>query len=129
MRVLLDTNIIIHREANHIVEQEIGTLFKWLDRLHCEKCIHPDSLGEIRRHSDARVVSTFEAKLKNYHVLQTLAPETPAIQAVRQKFDLTDNDKIDTSLLKEVVAGRIDLLITQDRKIHTKAAALGIFRS
>ena len=30
MRALLDTNIVIHREATTAVNQDIGTLFKWL---------------------------------------------------------------------------------------------------
>jgi hypothetical protein len=32
MKALLDTNIIIHREASRIVNPDIGTLFKWLDK-------------------------------------------------------------------------------------------------
>ena len=34
MKVLLDTNIIIHREASKVVNQDVGTLFKWLDKCH-----------------------------------------------------------------------------------------------
>lgn len=40
MKALLDTNIVIHRETSHIVNQDIGTLFRWLDRTKCEKFIH-----------------------------------------------------------------------------------------
>jgi hypothetical protein len=47
MRVLLDTNIIIHREASTVVRENIGVLFNWLDRLHYP-CIHPLSIAEIR---------------------------------------------------------------------------------
>ena len=80
MRVLLDTNIIIHREASTVVNEDIGILFNWLDRLRHEKCIHPLSLAEIHKHKDPKVVATFEAKLKNYVELKTEAPETPEIQ-------------------------------------------------
>ena len=41
MRILLDTNIIIHREASRIYNQDIGLLFNWIDKLHYEKCVHP----------------------------------------------------------------------------------------
>jgi predicted nucleic acid-binding protein len=126
MRVLLDTNIIIHREASRVILRDIGTLFRWLDRLKYEKCIHPASIAEIRKHKDADVVATFEIKLENYHVLQTLAPDSPEILAIRAKYDQNDNDRIDTALLKEVFAGRVAFLITEDRKIHKKAASLGI---
>ena len=66
MRVLLDTNILIHREAATVVRRDIGRLFFWLDKLKCDKCVHPASLEEIGKHQDARVRSTFEAKLQSY---------------------------------------------------------------
>lgn len=126
MKVLLDTNILIHREANKIVNEEIGTLFNWLDRLHYEKCIHPLSIGELEKHSNPVVVKTIQTKIQNYNTLKTEAPESSEIAAIRAKYDNNENDNIDTSLLKEVYAGRVDYLITEDRKIHAKASELGI---
>ena len=126
MRILLDTNIIIHREASRVIQKEIGTLFYWFDRLHYEKCIHPLSLDEIRKYRDAKVVETMEAKIKNYNVLKTIAPDTLPIKNIRAKYDKNENDSIDTSLLNEVFSGRVDLLISEDRKIHQKAAEIGI---
>ncbi len=126
MKILLDTNILLHREANRVINKDIGVLFNWLDKLHYEKCISPLSIQEIRKYKDAQVVATIETKIKNYNLLKTQAPESDEIQAIRDKFDTTDNDKIDTSLLKEVFAKRIDYLITEDRGIHKKATLLNI---
>jgi len=126
MKALLDTNILIHREASKVVNDEIGHLFNWLDRLHYTKCIHPLSIAELERHSDASTVKTFRAKLESYNVIKTEAPEVPLIQEIRRKFDRNENDGTDTSLLKEVFCKRVDCLITEDRKIHAKALALGI---
>lgn len=126
MRVLLDTNILIHREANRIFNEEIGTLFNWIDKLGYEKCIHPLSVGELEKHSDPNVVKTIQAKIKNYNVLRTEAPETEEVEAIRGKYDVKENDYIDTSLLKEVFSKRVDILITEDRKIHVKAVDLGV---
>ncbi len=125
MRVLLDTNIIVHREASNVVMPQIGVLFHWLDRLHYQKCIHPLSIVEIRKHKDRKVVSTFEIKLANYIELKTEAPETGEIVTIR-RLDTNENSSNDTSLLKEVFARRVDILITEDRGIHRKAAMLGI---
>lgn len=69
MRILLDTNILLHREANRIINKDIGVLFGWFDRLHYEKCIHHLSLDEIRKYKDATTVKTIEAKIKNYRLL------------------------------------------------------------
>jgi predicted nucleic acid-binding protein len=125
MRVLLDTNIIVHREASTVVRKEIGILFNWLDRLHYTKCIHPLSIKEIEKHEDPKVVATFKIKLANYALLKTLAPESTPIQQIRL-HDKDENAKNDTSLLNELFAKRVDLLITEDRGIHSKARALGI---
>lgn len=124
-RVLLDTNIVIHREASTVVRQDIGVLFKWLDRLHYEKCVHPLTIGEIQKHKDPKVVASFSAKLGNYVELKTEAPETPQIAAIRQT-DKDENSRNDSSILKELVARRVDILITEDRGIHAKAKRLGI---
>ena len=40
MKILLDTNIAIHRDAATIVNDDIGVLFRWLDNLCHIKCIH-----------------------------------------------------------------------------------------
>ena len=125
MKTLLDTNIIIHREAGTVVKEEIGVLFSWLDRLHHSKCIHPLTITEIRKHKDPKVVASLDIKLKNYIDLKTEAPESPEIQKLRQN-DKGENDNIDTSLLKEVFAKRVDYFITEDRRIHEKARLLGV---
>lgn len=125
MRVLLDTNVLIHREARTVVREDIGMLFRWLDGLNYEKCIHPDSVAEVRKHADPAVVHTLEVKLGSYGQLKTRAPDTPEITRIRQD-DRTPNDIIDTSLLAEVAGNRVDILITEDRGIHRKAAHIGL---
>jgi hypothetical protein len=108
VRALLDTNILIHREAATVVKPEMGTLFKWLDQLGCQKCIHPASVAEIQKHHDPKVRAAFAAKLASYHQLQTLAPFHPDVTAVGAA-DVTENDKNDTRILNELPAGRVDL--------------------
>jgi predicted nucleic acid-binding protein len=125
MRVLLDTNILIHREAATVVRRDIGKLFFWLDKLRCDKCVHPASLEEIGKHQDPRVRGTFEAKLQSYQVLKTIAPSSSAIQQVGGN-DKTANDVNDTLLVNELYANRVDILISEDRGLHIKATALDI---
>lgn len=126
MRALLDTNILIHREASKVAREDIGVLFNWLDRLKYEKMVHPLSLAELMKHADKTVVATMRAKALSYSVLKTEAPETEEIRLLRSKHDRGRNDAIDTSLLKEVFGQRVDCLITEDRAIHEKASVLGI---
>jgi len=63
MKILLDTNIIIHREAATIVNEDIGVLFKWLDNLNYTKCIHPITVEELGKHQDPRVRQSLKIKL------------------------------------------------------------------
>jgi hypothetical protein len=124
-RALIDTNIIIHREGNVVINDDIGLLFNWLDRLGYEKCIHPYSIDEIGKHKDPIVVNTIKAKIKNYNVLKTISPDNELIQSLRQS-DRNHNDYIDTSIVNELLNQRVDLIITEDRGIHRKATTLGI---
>jgi predicted nucleic acid-binding protein len=125
MRVLLDTNVLIHREAATVVRRDIGTLFFWLDKLKYEKCIHPLSLQEIEKHQDRRVRNSFQTKLQSYHVLRTTAPMSPEVQQCAVDDD-SPNDRNDTILVNELYANRVDLIISEDRGLHAKARALSI---
>lgn len=125
MRVLLDTNVLIHREAATVVRRDIGRLFFWLDKLKHDKCVHPLSLEEIGKHDDPRVRSTFEAKLQSYHLLRTTAPISAEVLRIGAN-DKTENDKNDTLLVNELFANRVDMLISEDRGLHNKAITLGI---
>lgn len=128
MRLLLDTNILIHREGRTVVREDIGVLFRWMDQLRYEKWVHPGSLEEIERHADIDLVRTLRAKLGSYRAISTPALDTPEVAALRAN-DKTPNDLLDTSLLAELVAGRMDVLITEDRGIHRKAAILHLAQS
>jgi len=126
MRVLLDTNILIHREAPVVVHQNIGLLFNWMDRLHCDKCVHPVSVREIGQHEDERVRRSFAAKVASYRVLRAPAPMAPEVIALSTEVDSTANDQNDSVILNELFSGRVDLLITEDRAIFRKAKQLGL---
>ena len=126
MRVLLDTNIIIHREASKVVNQDIGVLFNWLDRLQFIKYVHPLTAEELSRNTNTEMVSTMQLKLASYQPLKTEAPLHQIVKDVSSKIDTLPNDLNDTKLLNEVFCDRVDILISEDKKIHKKAAMLGI---
>ncbi len=125
MRALLDTNILIHREAATVVRRDIGNLFFWLDKLKYEKCVHPASFEEIGKHQDPKVRDTFKAKLQAYHELKTSAPIAKEVQKFAAT-DKTENDRNDTLLVNELFSNRVDCLISEDRGLHAKATQLGI---
>ena len=73
MRALLDTNIIIHRENTIVTSNTIGQLFYWLDKLHCEKLIHPLSVNELRKFHNQQMQALYDSKLSAYSQMQTIA--------------------------------------------------------
>ena len=70
MKILLDTNIIIHREANRIYKPEIGQLFKWIDNLKYSKYIHPLTVEELEKYKDKNALETMSIKIESYNLLK-----------------------------------------------------------
>lgn len=126
MKALLDTNIIIHREANKVVSQDIGILYRWLDRVHYTKCIHSSTIDEIKKNPNEETVRNFLVKLESYDVIEIPSPLQKEIEDLSRRMDISENDKVDSILLNEVYIGRVDILITEDKKIHIKAGQLNI---
>lgn len=126
MRALLDTNIIIHRESQKISKEDIGHLFNWLDKLKIEKCIHPHTQYELSKFKNDQIVRVMNIKLDSYTCLKTIAPMHHKVKKTCHLIDTNQNDIIDSELINEVYQNRVDLLITEDRKMHRKAAELEI---
>ncbi|MEO6693164.1 MAG: PIN domain-containing protein, partial [Saprospiraceae bacterium] len=126
MKALLDTNIIIHREASKVINQDVGILYRWLDRVKYVKYVHSLTVAEIEKHKNQQTVDAFQIKLESYERIEIPSPLQSDVIAVSGKLDVNENDKNDTQLLNEVFVGRVDILITEDKKIHKKAFELGI---
>ena len=126
MKVLLDTNIVIHREAATVVNEDIGVLFRWLDNLHHIKCIHSVTVEEIEKHEDPKIRQSFKVKLGSYNILKTKAPTSDTIRRILEPLDKNQNDLNDTMIINELYSGRVDALITEDKQLLNKASLLGI---
>lgn len=126
MKALLDTNIIIHRETSKVINQDVGILYRWLERAKYTKCIHSISIAEIEKYKDRQAVETYKVKIDSYEQIEIPSPIQDEVKAISEKYDVNQNDKNDTQLLNEVYVNRVDILITEDKKIHKKAIELGI---
>lgn len=126
MRALLDTNIIIHRENKRVFNYSIGHLFRWLDRLKYDKIVHPYSICEIKKYRDPDTQEAISVKLEAYEVIKTVKePDQPFLELIGLP-EKSENDRIDDCLLFEVYSNRVDILITEDRKLRNKALKLGL---
>lgn len=126
LKILLDTNIIIHRETEKVINPEIGKLFNWLDKIKSQKYIHRITKLEINKLKNKHKKTIFNIKLDAYNELITIDKLEPEVESLSKKYDKNENDKNDTLLLNEVFRGTVDILITEDKKIHQKAKELNI---
>ncbi len=126
MRVLLDTNIVIHRENNQVTNYSIGHLFYWLDKLKCEKIIHPLTVIEIEKYNDKNIQELYKVKISSYNQLTVQEEISAEIVTAFKDTDKTDNDRIDTALLNTVFLKHVDLFITEDKKLRKKAEKIGL---
>lgn len=126
MRVLLDTNIIIYRENKKMTNYSVGHLFRWLDKLKYDKLIHPLTKKEIAVYQYADPAEAMTLKLDAYQELKTQAPMAEQVAVFSSTTDKNENDKVDTALLNEVYQGRVDLLITEDKRLRRKAEVIGL---
>lgn len=126
MKALLDTNIIIHREASRVINQDVGILYRWLERAKYVKCVHSLTIDEIKKYKNQEAVDAFNIKLDSYEKIEIPSPLQYEVNNISEQIDVNENDLNDTQLLNEVYIGRVDILITEDKKIRKKAKELGI---
>ncbi len=65
-------------------------------------------------------------KARSYEIIEIPSPMDARVKAVSDAEDRTENDFVDSRLLNELVSGRVDIFITEDKKIHKKANLLGV---
>jgi len=127
MRVLLDTNIFIYRENDHVISSDLQQLLSVLNKLKTELLIHPLSLEEIRGDQDTRRQAIMLSKIGAYPLLEMppVPEEDPKFFNIVEQND-DAHDLIDNHILYAVYKDAVDFLVTEDRDIHKKAVKLGI---
>jgi len=125
MKALLDTNIVIHRENRRVSNYSIGHLYRWLDILKYNKVIHPYSVSEIQKYRDPETQEAIAVKLESYDVIKTVKNPDEEFLRLLGIPVRSENDKIDNYILYELYLGRVDILITEDRKLRNKAVSIG----
>ncbi len=122
-KVLLDTSVLINREAPNQIEKETGELFKLLDHFKYQVFIHPLTHGEIEKY-EGEHKEFFKIKMSSYLLLPEKAPEAESIRLM--KANEHEKHHIDSDLLNEVVQGAVDYLIAEDPHMNEKRGPLGI---
>lgn len=127
MRILIDTNIFISRENNHVLSDELQTLLKILNNENIEILIHPKSIEEIKKDSNISRKKIALSKLNTYPILEYTPNQNEDddfLTVVRVPSKI--NDEVDNAILYSIYKNAIDFLITEDKGIHRKSIRLDI---
>lgn len=124
--ILLDTNIVIHRESGNNIAYEVIQLYKSLDKLKANKYVLDDIKEEIKKYKDKIVVDNMLAKLEAYNDLESSEIDDQYFTKVVLKYSSNINSQIDNKFLYQIYKGKVDYLITDDKGILAKAKDLFI---
>jgi hypothetical protein len=130
-KFLIDTNILIpveptassNLEAN---SEPIARLLGLMARGKHEVFIHPLVELDLNRDRNVARKQTRRVLLQKYQRLQDPPSVGPKITDVLGETLPHSNDHVDHSLLAAVIGDAVDLLVTEDRAIKSKAERLGI---
>jgi len=127
MRILLDTNIIIPLEdSSKALDDSFASLIRIANENNHILIIHPATLDDIKRDTnEARKISNI-SRISKYSSLE--APPIPSLKEINELGlkEANGNDKADNNILYAVYKNAVNILVTEDRKLHKKARALQI---
>ena len=126
MRLLADTNIFISLEGNDVLSKSVADLARLTHSNGHKLMVHPASLEDIRRDSDSERQKINESKIRKYPFLESPPMLSPEEEMKLRLSANTPNDQVDNQILHAVAQNAVDILVTEDRRIHTKARALGV---
>ena len=79
-----------------------------------------------KKYRDPETQEAIAVKLESYNILKTVKKPDAAFLLELGIPEKSENDKIDDYLLYEVYLGRVDILITEDRRLREKASKIGL---
>lgn len=127
MRILFDTNIIIEREDNKIIDKDLQLLMRILNQLNVSIFLHPKSIEDIGRDEDGARREITLSKMETYNKLKDypeISTDPKFLEIVGEPKKI--NDMIDNYLLYAVYRNMVNFLITEDMGLHRKAKKLNL---
>lgn len=119
MRILIDTNILIHLEDNKVINDQFAKVYQLAISNKCDLYYHPACLQDVKRDKDLHRQSITLSKLNKY--TQMPDPATPSAEFIALVGQKNDHDEIDNHHLYQVQKEYVDYFITEDKGIHKKA--------
>jgi len=124
-RILLDTNMLIYLEDDHVLDANVAKLTRILyDSSDYKIVIHPKSIVEANKIKDERRKSIFLSKILVYKQIENPPNASKEFQELAGYKN--ENDKIDNELLFAVKQNCVSYFITNDTELQKKSEKIGL---
>lgn len=125
MKVIFDTNILIHIEDPKELTKNLQDLMKIFREHGHQIFIHPASLKDIDNDKNEHRRQVILSKLKGYPVIESPPKPTNDFLSLVEASS-TSNEINDNEILFALYRNGADLLITEDNGLHKKAIKANI---
>jgi len=127
MRVLIDTNVFIHREDYHVLPEYLQELVEILNTENVRVLVHPESIEEVKRNGNEERRKISLSKIRTYPMLESPPqPNDDKDFLGVVGYPLTSQENADNALLYAVHKDAVDFLISDDKGIHNKALRIDL---
>ncbi len=124
LRILIDTNILIHLEDHKVIEDHFSTLYKLAIENKCPVFYHEACLEDIKRDKNKERKQIINSKIQKYSPMPN--PGEMPVEFSKRVGKKKENDRIDNIQLFQVYKDYVELFISEDNGIHKKAKKLRI---
>lgn len=127
MRILIDTNVVIPLEdSSTVLADSLSKLTRLAHDNGHQLLVHSASYDDIKRDANASRRAISLSRVKKYSTL----PDAPVLpDAERDRLGLREvdeNDRADNQILYAIYKDAANILVSEDRDVHRKAASIGI---
>lgn len=131
MKFLIDTNILIPLEPTSPEQVEQNTepalnLLRLIEEARYQLFVHPSIVVDVSRDTDEARRSLRELLLKKYLPLPHPPQASAGMEQILGRPPIGSNDWVDHQLLAALHANAVNILVTEDRRIHRKADRIGL---
>jgi len=127
LHFLIDTNIIIPLEdANRILDERLSEIRRISSEHNVILKIHPRQIEDINRDTDVSRKENVLSRIKQYPNITEPPSWNKEEISELGITESNENDTIDNLLLCAVQKNAVHGLVSEDKKVHSKAKRLGI---
>lgn len=121
VKILIDTNILIHLEDNKVIDEQFSKFYRLAISNDCKVYYHPDAMPkDLARDKNHERKEIILSKLEKYEPLEDYSEPTESFLSQIKNSKI--NDQIDNCQLFQLYKQYVEFFITEDKGIHSKSS-------